>query len=490
MNAKRVIEIINLIEQEPDIINWKYKDLDFWPILRLEIYMALSIDLMKMSKNNGNASRLKSLITGNLKFPFKYFRDFTKNSNFQKKDVLFLSDGISFTKVNGKYFEKFIDSLKFEIDNMNLTSLRLDPFHNYHTPRFSPSIFIQPFLDLIIINEFLRRRSENEFDKKNSEIVFSIFKNHNLSKFNSVVEQAFVKSKLIYKISLYFEKKLKKIQPKIVFVVWYYGVYGASMILACRRLSIPTVDIQHGVQGDLHAAYGSWLNVPKHGYNILPNYFWCWSKDEMNVINKWNNSIENHEAIVGGNVLLEKWNSKEYPFVIEFEKVYNQLNLTGLNILVTLSPGISTPEVLDNLFKVIADKQYQYNWLIRLHPNMLNEKDKVIADLKKYKIKKYVLDEVTMLPLYTILNNTDLHITHSSSTVIEASILRIQSIIVNEYGKELYEKQIKEGVAVVRINPNDILSEIDGILKHNPKKVKIEASTKSTLNKLFDKLRS
>lgn len=488
MNAKRVIEIINLIEQEPDIINWKYKDLDFWPLLRLEIYMALSIDLMKMSKNNSNAARLKSLITGNLKFPFKYFRDFTKNSNFKKKDVLFLSDGISFTKINGKYFEKFIDPLKNEIDNMNLSSLRIDPFYNYHTPRFSSSIFIQPFLDLIIIKEFLCRRTANEFDKKNSEIILSIFKNHNLEKFNSVVEQAFVKSKLIYKISLYFEKKLKKIQPKIVFVVWYYGVYGVSMILACRRLSIPTVDIQHGVQGDLHAAYGSWLNVPKHGYNLLPNYFWCWSQDEIDVINKWNNSIENHEAILGGNMLLEKWNSKEYPFVIEFEKVFNQLNLIGFNILVTLSPGISTPEVLDSLFKVIADKQYQYNWLIRLHPNMLSEKDKVIADLESYKINKYVLNEVTMLPLYTILNNTHLHITHSSSTVIEASFFGIQSIIVNEYGKELYEKQIEDAVAVVRINSNEILSEIESILKHNPKKVKIEPSTKSTLDKLFEKL--
>ena len=58
MNAKRVIEIINLIEQEPDIINWKYKDLDFWPILRLEIYMALSIDLMKMSKNNARKTKI------------------------------------------------------------------------------------------------------------------------------------------------------------------------------------------------------------------------------------------------------------------------------------------------------------------------------------------------------------------------------------------------------------------------------------------------
>jgi hypothetical protein len=488
MDAKRVIEIINLIEQEPDIISWKYKDLDFWPLLRLEIYMALSIDLMKMSNNNGNADRLKSLITGNLKFPFKYFGDFTKNSCFQKKDILLLSDGISFTKVNGKYFEKYLDPLNYELENMNLSSLRLDPFHNYNTPRFSPSLFIQPLLDPIIIKEFLFSRPRNKSDKKKIEIVISIFKNNKLEKFNSVLDKAFVKAKLIYKISLYFEKKLKLVQPQIVFIVWYYGVYGASMILACRRLSIQTVDIQHGVQGDLHAAYGSWLNVPKHGYNLLPNYFWCWSKSEIDVISKWNNSIENHKAILGGNMLLEKWNSKEYPFVIEFEKVFNQLNLSGFNILVTLSPGISTPVVLDNLFKAIANTQYKYNWLIRLHPNMLSEKDKVIADLKSYKINKYVLNEVTRLPLYTILNNTDLHITHSSSTVIEASILGIQSIIVSEYGKELYEEQIKDSVAVVRLNSIEIIAEIDAILRQNLKKVKIQSSTKLILDSFFRKV--
>jgi len=488
MNARRIIEIINLIEEEPAIIKWKYKDVDFWPLLRLEIYMALSIDLMNMSKNNGNAARLKSLIIGNFKFPLKYFGDFTKNSNFQKKDILFLSDGISFTKVNGKYFEKFIDPLKYELDNMNLSSLRLDPFHNYHSPRFSSSIFIQPFLDPIIIKEFLTFRNESNFDQKNRDFIYQFFSQLNLEKFNFVLEKSFIKARLIYKISHYFEKKLKKVQPKIVFIVSYYGVYGMSIILACRRLGIPTVDLQHGVQGELHAAYGSWLNVPKLGFNVLPNYFWCWSKSEIDVIGKWNNSTENHKAILGGNMLLEKWNSKEYPFVIEFEKVFNQLNLIGFNILVTLSPGISAPEVLGNLFKVISDTQYRYNWLIRLHPNMLSEKGKVIADLKSYKINKYVLNEVTMLPLYTILNNTDLHITHSSSTVIEASIFGIKSIIVNEYGKELYENQIEDAVAVVRINSSEIILEIDAIFKYNTKKVKIESSSKSALDKLFEKL--
>jgi hypothetical protein len=488
MNAKRVIEIINILELESNIINWKFKDLDFWPLLRLEIYMSLSFDLMHMTHNNDKFSRIKSLIEGNIKFPLKYFNDYKNNSNFEKNDILFLSDGISFTKINGKLYEKFIDPLKTEIDKRCLSSLRLDPYHNYHIPRFSSSKFIQPFIDPIIIKEYLTFREESDFDKTNKSTILKIFKNLNLEKFNPVLEQAFLKAKLIYKISIYFEKKLKKVQPKIVFIVYYYGLYGMSMTLACRRLSIPTVDLQHGVQGDLHAAYGNWLNVPKDGFNLLPNYFWCWSKTESNAINQWSHSVGNHEAITGGNMLLEIWKSKEYDFINDYEKIFNQLNFKGYKILVTLSPGISSSNVLSNLFQVIAETQNQYNWLIRLHPNMLSQKKNVIHDLKSYGIYNYEINQISRLPLYTILNNTDLHITHSSSTVIEASMFGIQSVIINEYGKELYAKQIDEGYAVLRIKPHEIKSEILNISKFNKKEVNDESLSKLALDKIFEKI--
>lgn len=485
MNARKVIDFLNIIEQESSIINWKYKDLDFWPLLRLELYAAISIDLMSMTRNNGVIARVKSLAIGNLKYPFKYLADFKKNASFQKKDILFLSDGISFTKVKGKSFEKFIDPLVLEMDKRYLSSVRLDPYHNYHTPRFSSSIFIQPSLDPLIIGEFLSTK-EVEGSQENRDILRRVFKENDLEKFYSVIDQTFVKAKLIYRISLFFEKKIKKVNPKIAFIVWYYGVYGMAMILACRRLSIPTVDLQHGVQGSLHAAYGGWQNVPKQGYNLLPDFFWCWSKDETEAINEWSASLPIHKAILGGNMLLEKWNSDDLPFVMDLENIFNQLNLTGFKILVTLSPGISGPAVLDNLFKVIAQTQKEYSWMIRIHPNMLMEIDKVVSDLRSYGIYKYEMDEVSKLPLYTVLKNTDLHITHSSSTVLEACSFGIPNIIVNEYGRELYEKQISDNLAVVKILVEEISEEIAATV-HKENKIKVDnvSFSESAINQLL-----
>ena len=78
--------------------------------------------------------------------------------------------------------------------------------------------------------------------------------------------------------------------------------------LSCRRFGIPSIDIQHGVQGDYNAGYGRWLRVPVAGYELLPSIFWCWSKDEADSIEKWSQKVQaSHKAIVGGNLFLDLW---------------------------------------------------------------------------------------------------------------------------------------------------------------------------------------
>jgi hypothetical protein len=122
----------------------------------------------------------------------------------------------------------------------------------------------------------------------------------------------------IKKLSAYWEKKLSKVQPELVFIVTYYNYIGMSLNLACHRLGIHTIDIQHGVQGNYHVAYGRWYKVPSDGYQLLPYYFWVWSQDEKDVINRWSSSInKKHIPIVGGNNWINMWKDNENPIVKE-----------------------------------------------------------------------------------------------------------------------------------------------------------------------------
>ena len=90
------------------------------------------------------------------------------------------------------------------------------------------------------------------------------------------------------------------------FVVTYYGSIGMAFDLACREFGIPSFDIQHGVQGSLHAAYGRWLRLPVNGYELLPSFFLCWSQKEKSVIEEWSNKFSKwHRPLVHGNLYLD-----------------------------------------------------------------------------------------------------------------------------------------------------------------------------------------
>src|SRR5207253_11421849 len=94
----------------------------------------------------------------------------------------------------------------------------------------------------------------------------------------------------IRRMASFFRPRLERLRPSLAFVVNYYDARCMALILACRELGIRSVDIQHGVQGELHGAYGSWRRVPAGGYAVLPSIFWCWSGDEARTLRAWTDS--------------------------------------------------------------------------------------------------------------------------------------------------------------------------------------------------------
>jgi hypothetical protein len=60
----------------------------------------------------------------------------------------------------------------------------------------------------------------------------------------------------------------------------YYNPHGWAAIAAARAAGIFSVDVQHGVQGPFHHAYG-WPEASSAGWNLLPDLFLCWSQAEQ-----------------------------------------------------------------------------------------------------------------------------------------------------------------------------------------------------------------
>src|SRR5262249_31727054 len=170
------------------------------------------------------------------------------------------------------------------------------------------------------------------------------------------------------------ERKLERIRPHLVAVNCYYSLQNMALVAACRRLGIPSVDLQHGVQGAFHIAYGPWMQVPSQGWDLLPDRFWCWSEPEVNSIRSWAARAGGHHVpLVGGNPWLDSWRAGDSPLVREMDSRVARLCAQRpgrKRVLVTLQWGMNDQAYLLPLREAIRYGDPDLDWWIRLHPLM------------------------------------------------------------------------------------------------------------------------
>ena len=316
MNLSEQMNLINKIETELPVESWTINGIHIWPLIRISLGTYLSYDEIdnSVADQHGNSAKkiaqLKALIKGQADYIRAYITDFSNNAQIkQKVDAVFLGDQVSRIYFNESWYDRFCDPFISVFKESGKKCLHMEPLHRCLTPRYAPGVFIQPQLDYLKIRSLLARSKVNNSKIKLED--FKIFQrmietnnvNFQLS-FNQLAQYA-------YRLRLYadfFIKIFVDVNPQIAFIVSYYGLEGMAFNLACHEMGIPSVDIQHGVQGDLHRAYGRWNKLPETGYELLPTIFWVWSEVEAKAINKWNEKVKRwHWPFIGGNPWLNLW---------------------------------------------------------------------------------------------------------------------------------------------------------------------------------------
>ncbi len=386
-------------------------------------------------------------------------------------DIVLLGDGRTYTKLANQWYEMFCDPIQSHYEKKKIKTIRLDRSHYFFTPRYSPSKFIQSAIDNTIIYSLLRNKIksstfENEIWGDYEKFLNDTYANEHLI---FVPTQKEIRAKVfkLKRLKQYYMGLLNSIEPKLAFVMCYYSDAGMAFLLACKEKNIKTIDMQHGVQGDLHLAYGNWNKIPLNGYSSLPDYFWVWSAVEKDTIDQWSKSLKTHKAIVGGNLFAQFWKEDSNPLVKEYDHLFllKKIMPNNFSILLTLSPGIDTEELMGATWNVIKKTQTQYNWFIRLHPLMIKDKELIKAEISKKGIHTYEIDFCSQAPLYSVLRNVNLHITTQSSVVLEAAEFGIQSIITSFYGESLYGHLIENELAWLCISEKNIQNKIVDLLQ-------------------------
>ena len=263
-----------------------------------------------------------------------------------------------------------------------------------------------------------------------------------------------------------FIEILRGAKAKALFMSSYTGISERGLILACRELQIPTIDVQHGKQGSLNAHYGKWLNVPDDGYNIVPQFFWVWGQESADNIKFGDNSKSGMpRVVIGGNQYITKWLESD-PFDYRSVNVdfWSRVDHAGRSILVSLQPFGLDQAIGDVLCEAIKNSNSNWLWLIRSHPNA----GKVYSydDIKSYLLNrgigqdKFEIENASNTPLVPLLKNVNSHVTLWSSCGHEALLFGHQTIFIHPFAKVIYEDYMSKGYFLFAGSADSILEKI------------------------------
>lgn len=463
MNIKDTLNFIYNIEEELAVDTWQYAGLKIWPLIRRKIEQQLFFVSEGHLKNKN--AKLLSRIVNNTKKISCYMNtkniDIENNAEFVKEQcgaVFCSTSSARRAIVKGFYYDIFCDPFIEQLKNAGIPSFVLEREYEgeVKTPRFNKSKYINGEILVYILQRSYKSASYLlqgwQLPKNEKKELISRLMAVGIDA-EKVLKEIPYNVLLIELVADYYKSILIQIKPVIAFVVVYAGILSTPFVLACRRLNIPVVDIQHSVQ--FYADYADFLKVPEQGYELLPNFFWCW--EEKEIVFKYINGRDRgvHRTIHGGNLWLEKWKKRENPpdWILDYDRKFAIWGDGKFNILYTLQPEVSMPQYL-----IDAIKSCSPNWLwwIRLHPRMKKDDEisqKILFELQG---KNVIFEEATDLPLLSLLRNMDVHITRFSSTVLEAEQMNVPSIIIDETGALIFKQQVAAGVAIVALNYEDI----------------------------------
>ncbi len=214
------------------------------------------------------------------------------------------------------------------------------------------------------------------------------------------------------------------------------------MCRAAKDLNVLIVDVQHGVIGDMHLWYGERFNVHIDARD-LPDEYWVWDDESRETIEKWA-CQKGINVIKKGHFWVERFKSPDPDdsIVIAALGKTPERDEGKPAILVTLQwdldryasgsdfNGFMHKELEDYIFETSG----KYNWFIRLHPVHLysDRKDVSFKYLERFENQPSVDWRMsTFCALPALLSVMDLHITFSSSVVIEAEWFGLKSAILD-----------------------------------------------------------
>ncbi|WP_417430148.1 hypothetical protein [Kiloniella sp.] len=447
INFERALEKIVFFEQENDVTKIKYHDIRIWPLLRAHIVRSWLVeDLQPLETRKQGAEKLKKRplfrrLEICIREKIKHFMAQKKLARKGKNKIWVLPGQLGHAeRIEEGLVDRFADTLQVVLPREDLFKLV-----------FSSSKKINNFVYPAFNYELGHLTHRAFWQNKNNPIKFSDITDYSkiISLIDSDLEEFNERFKKDLGLILVYANDMTKVlsasKPKAIFTVCYYSIVNLAILLAAKRVGIPVIDIQHGKQGSYNVNYTHFTEVPKNGWDLLPNYFWSWgSTSAENISRHLPAKLKTHKPVVIGYPWLSLWKTG-HPFKLPEEHMsfLERIKKADMSILVTLQP-LADP-ISEVLLEAMEKAPEGWLWLIRMHPNMVFNKAELIERIAKVAPTKFEVEISSEISLYPLLKSVKHHVTAWSSVAYEASALRIPTSLIDPTALQLYSDEIYRG---------------------------------------------
>ena len=475
MRPQEYMDLIWDLEQRFAVDAWNVGGVDIWPVVRFQLAGALR----KSGEDEPSGEVLQTAPRGLRKLvqamlaqqrAARVDREHNADS-MQRADVLVLCHSAYRSPTGGVFYDRLLDYLREQLTRRGITSLGLEycPRGAFRTPRALPTRYIQSQLH----NANLRNRVSSRFSR------IEIDQTEHYRSFAEAIQQTggavpglalrqlARQAGLLSRWAALFTRYLRSSGARLALKTYYYSMEGMALCLAARRLGIPCVDVQHGVQGCYHFAYGPWQCAPAGGYNTLPTVFWCWDAESAQQIGEWA-VAQGALAIVGGNPWQALWEGADTPAARrEAERIDAALAAQPehRHILLSLQWDAGLTK---GMLKIIKASPADWHWWVRPHPVQAGGREAVRQSLEQCAPGRYELTLAADAPLPLLLAKLDAHVTRSSTVVREAAQAGIRSVVLDPAAQDYYKAEQECGMVVAAESTADAVSTLAGILEQVP----------------------
>jgi hypothetical protein len=469
---REFVEWLRSVESTFPVTSWKVRGIHVWPLVRLALYSSTFNSGSPAHSLRAGWRRLGGNVGRGLSaWGEAYLGDRHANRRpSEPSDAVFLASSIGRRPLLvDKRFDVRSGPFVQLLERAGAPTLvwEMSPFGDYNAPRYTPSFLVQPHLIALRAASQVLPLADDHVELDRFDEFLASVRKAGMAFAHADVGR--IRRDMLYlrRLADRFAGWLRRSRPRLGFVA-NTGLAEQAFCLACRELGIVSVEVQHGVQGDLHPSYGSWFSVPREGWETRARVFWSWDEDSAAAINRWAACApDRHVAVVGGDPWREMWLDEGSDLArLTGVRIEQRKRAVGgeHHVLITLSSqGDAVPAAV---LEAVRASPPTWRFWFRLHPvDQAARRAEARRLLGPLGVDLGLLDFATEVPLHALLARLDGHLTVSLSTVVtEAAAHGIPSIACGKEAPDFFRNEMAAGMLVVAETATEILAALRHLL--------------------------